>query len=175
MVSHMDTDMGLAKVCDLLKLHDPHLTESASEQKTKELSNGFPKAAFENVMVAEIVQGMELTTETSYSDFIKDKNLDLKDLNRDLNSYVPITVDTALLDQERLSRKEVVNLFSTLHYLDLFGEKIDNLTEATKADAQISSSITKAIARSLLSTLKVAIMKWMTAKMRVRSAICKQK
>ena len=171
LISHIATDMGLAKVCDILKSNENHMTEMALEEKEKELLNSFPSNAFENQMVAEFAQGWNLSSETSYSDFAKDKNVDLEYLRKALNSYMNIRVDSAMLDKERICRKEMINCITSIHLLDLLGEKIELLTEKTKTDAQLSPSITKAIARTMLPTLKIAMAKWMLAKMRLRKAI----
>ena len=65
----------------------------------------------------------------------------------------------------------MINCITSIHLMDLLGEKIDNLSEKIKTEAKLSSRLTKAIARTMLPTLKVAITKWMLAKMRVRKAI----
>ena len=128
-VSHIEQGRGLAQTLDIYKKHEKLMTELAMDFKEKDLLNAFPDEAFENIAVAEIVQGWNLANETSYTEFAKDKNLDLNPLMSDLNVHVEVKVDVALRDKERTAKKEMLNCITSLHLLDLLGEKIDNLPE----------------------------------------------
>ena len=163
--------MGLSKICDLYKRNEAHMTEAALDLKEKDLNSSQPNAAFENITVAEFVQGWSLSTETSYSEFIKDKNLDLAPLKSALNTHMEIKCEQALLDKERIARKEMGNCWTAIHLIELVGELIDNLPEQVQTDAQLSAPMMKALARIMTPILKVATTKWMISKMKVRRSI----
>ena len=172
LASHIEQSQGLAQVQDILKKHENHMTEAAAELKEGELLDAFPKNAFGYLTVVDFEQGCDLTNESTYAAFAKDKNLEVNKFKTQLGvSDVVLKVDDPLLNKERLAKKEVVNCMTSIHLLDLLSEKIDQLSEKTRTDTKLSSSMIKAITRTLLPILKIAVTKWFLAKMRIRRVL----
>ena len=170
--TRLDAGSGLATTLDLIKRFDTNMTESIFDHNLKELHDHFPKSAFDAVSLADFTSGWNISS-SSFVAFAKDQELVVKALNRQLNINVNFNVAKHLLTQERDAKRRIVNTLTSLHLLDLFSEKIDSMDEHIKRTTRLSSSQTKAIARTMLPNFKGNIITWMIAKMRVRKAVLK--
>ena len=170
--TRLDTGTGLSTTLDILKNLDANITEHVFENKVKELHDVFPKHQFDAVTIADYTSGWNLTS-SSFVAFAKDQDLVVKNVNQQLNMNINFTVPKTLLTSEREARKRVINTMTSLHLLDLFGEKIDSIDEHIKRTTKLSSLQTKAIARTILPNLKFTVMHWMITKMKIRKAVLK--
>ena len=170
--TRLETGTGLCTALDIIKNADANITEHVFDNKVKELHNDFPNHAFDSMSIADYTSGWDLSS-SSFVAFAKDQDLVIKNINQQLNININFIVPKNLLTHEREARKRVVNTMTSLHLLDLFGEKIDSIDEHIKRATRISSLQTKAIARTILPNLKFTIITWMIAKMKIRKTVLK--
>ena len=170
--TRLETGSGLATTLDLIKKHEMEMSEQVFDNNVKSLHELFPTAAFNPVTLADFTSGWNLSS-SSFVAFAKDKDLVVKSLNRQLNINVNFNVSQQILTAERDARRRLVDTLTSLHLLDLYGEKIDSIDEHIKRVTRLSSSQTKAIARTMLPNLKMNIINWKYAKMKVRKSVLK--
>ena len=170
--TRLDTASGLGTTLDLIKRFDTQMAEAVFENKLKDLQKYFPETAFDPVTVADFTSGWNLSS-SSFAAFAKDKELVVKSLNLQLNMNINFHVPKHLLAHEKEARSRLVNTLTSLHLLDLLGEKIDSIDEHTKRTTRISSSQTKAIGRTMLPNFRSTVITWKIAKMKVRKQVFK--
>ena len=162
----------LAKACDLVRKHLPHMMAAAANKKEKDLLDAFPKQAFDAVSIADFTQGWNLSSASSYASFAKDKPLDPAEFAAQLGVQgKKFKVPQFLLKGEQVERQCVTQLFTQIHNHDLYGEKIDNLDESIRSQGSLSSLQIKSLCKPSFHLLRHHLSKWFMYKSRIRSAI----
>ena len=122
--SHIEPGQCLAKTCDLIRKHLPHMMAAAANNKEKDLLDAFSKQAFDAVSIADFTQGWNLSSTSSYATFAKDKPLDPAEFATQLGVRGrKFSVPQFLLKGEQVERQNVNQCLTQLHNHDLYGEK----------------------------------------------------
>ena len=120
-----------------------------------------PDKVFETVSMANFTSGWPASS--TYIAWAKGINLCTKKAGLGLTMDREPIVHNDILDEEKLARSRVANLFTGFKMIELFAERF-------KSDPSISSAI-MAIAQQFLPTLRDLTLAWMVSKMEVRKAI----
>ena len=170
--SKITPNSGLSQLLELLKSHEPNLTKITRDKNEKQILQAFPDAAFDSISVINLDKGWPFQ-ENDYMEWAKDRILSLEDFKDYIrfDAFDTSSCTSDLLNKERESRKLLVNQFTSLHLMELYSNKVGRLDDNTKAKNQISSEEGKAIAQTMLPTVKHLLAQWMQAKMEVRKAL----
>ena len=168
--SRISPTSDFGKLMELLKNHEQQMTKIARDKSEKQLLQAFPADAFESITVVNL-KGWPFH-EDDYIEWAKDITLSLDDFKEAIRwQRFDLSCPPELLTKEREHRQLLVNQFQSLHLMDLYSSKVDNLSEDTKRKHKLSSTEGKAIAQIMLPNTKFLIAQWMQSKMEVRKAI----
>ena len=172
MDSHIEPNHMVAKIMDLLKDNMPHIMTAAINRKEKDLFDSFPKLAFGSSSLVNFGLGWTLSGSSIYATFAKDKELDPLDFAIQLGmTTMKFSVHATLLKTERYQRQCLLQLFTQLHYFDLYAEKIDGAEDALKTRNDIQSTHMYAMAKPSIFILRYILKNWLSTKVRIRKAI----
>ena len=172
MESYISPGQMLAKAVDLFKEHLERIMSAAVNNKEKDLLDAFPKLAFTAPTIMDFTLGWPLSNSTSFAKFAKDVNLDPKEFSAQLKvPSLEFKIHESLLKNEKIQRHCLIQCLTQVHYLDLYGEKIDGVEDVLKTRNDISSLHMKAMAKPSLYLLKHHMKRWLIAKIRIRKAI----
>ena len=170
--TRLESGSGLAQTLDLIKRKDSEISIALFDNNTKDLLDQFPRTVFEPMTVADFTSGWNLTS-SSFVAFAKDRELNIRTVNIQLNVNYNFSVPKILLVRERDTRRRMINSMTSMHCIDLLGDKIDSIDEQVKRATRLSSLQTKAIGRTMLPNFKNDVILWKRAKMNLRKAVLK--
>ena len=163
--TELEPHTGLAKVIEFLKSKEGDLIQAilseASEAtiaKTIKVERG--EDPFSAPSIAIFTKGWSKAED--YSVWAKGDVLNLDKVAQDLEMDAVTKIPRDVLDEERDARALLVNNFTGLRTLELLGQKLKN-------EADLAT--TQAIARLFLPNIKPAFIRWVTAKIKLRSLI----
>ena len=172
MESHIEPDHMVAKILDILKDNLPHIMTAATSKKDKDLFDAFPKLPFGAPSRVNFSLGWTLSGSSTYATFAKDKELDPLDFATQLGMpTMTFTVHPTLLRNERLQRQCILQLFTQLHYFDLYSGKIEEADEILKSRNNIDPIHMNAMAKPTIWLLRYHLKHWISTKLRIRRQI----
>ena len=170
--SSLTAGSGLSETLNIIKDNDSTFTRTLLQPNNKDITDSFPKSAFDAVSIVDFTAGWNFTNSSSFAAFAKDKDIDISAfLERIGAPPCPESRWKFLRKREREARRAMILSFTPLHLLDLMGEKIEKIEEHVKNKSNISSKQTNAIARTMLPVSRHLIGNWMTHKMNLRNAV----
>ena len=159
--TEFDHNNGLGQVIQLLKTNEYALIQANLSGKEAEFSKAFPDADFSAPSMAIFTKGW-FGSDKPYLEWAKGDNLSLDEAAQSLDIYSTTKISKVILEEERDARALLVNNFSALRSLEIFGGKLKD--EANIATAQ-------AIAKLFLPNIKPSYLNWLSAKMKIRKLI----
>ena len=159
--TEFENNNGLGQVIQLLKTHENALIQGILSGNDTDISKAVPDSEFSAPSMAIFTKGWT-NTDKPYLDWAKADNLNLDETARALDIFSTTKISKVILDEERDARALLVNNFTALKTLELFGGKL-------KDESNIAA--TQAIAKLFLPNLKPSYINWATAKMKIRKII----
>ena len=162
--TNFDPESGLAKVFETAKDTEPILIDALMSGDKKEALKSFKDTSFEAPAVAVFTSGWPKGDK--YAEWAEGTKLSTADLKVKLGFSVDKSnkkVIDDLLQEEKEHRAILVNMITALRALELLSKR------CKKGDPV--KSIALAIARQLLSILKLLLVNWMEAKIELRKRI----
>ena len=158
----LDPNSDLNQTFNLLKSNEADLIDGILDEDGTSLSRAFPDAVFAAPSVAIFAKGWT-NTERSYLAWAKGESLNLKNAARLLGISSVTTVPREVLDEEKNARALLVNFITALNTLETFS--------ITLQSDEAKSAAVKAIGRLFLPNLKQCVIRWISAKIKVRKII----
>ena len=159
--TNFDQNAGLGQVFNLLKSNESNAMQALFRNDNESLLKSFPDSAFSAVSTANFTSGWT-ASESEYLDWAKFVNLDVTETANLMRLRVVPSVRKLFLEEEKETRKKLVDMITVLKSLEL-------TFEDPETPPRISLAL-KGIARQSLSVLKELIKNWFVSKFAVRTS-----
>ena len=113
-----------------------------------------------------------ILTDQEFAAFTKDENLCVRRFEAFLGTYDGgYSVPTNILLLEKEARLALLHSLATLHLLELYVKKVEQVPEEHRNPAKLCPKTGLGIAKRMLVNIKNDTIRWMVAKMKVRSLL----
>ena len=164
--TNFDQNAGLGQVFNLLKANESNAMQALFRNDNESLLKSFPDSAFSAVSTANFTSGWT-ASESEYLEWAKFVSLDVTETANLMRLRMVPSVRKPLLEEEKETRKKLVDMITVLKSLEL-------TFEDPETPPRISLAL-KGIARQSLSVLKELIKNWFVSKFAVRKSFLNYK